>query len=297
MRVTFDMTMRNGVHDILRASEALLRAQREVSSGRRVHVPSDDPSAASRIIGEYGELRAIDSYARVTDSAESRLLVADSMLSDIIRRIEDAQTSAAAAANSFLTQTQRDALALELEGIRDAVLSAVNQQFKGTYIFSGTSATTAPYVKDAAGHVGAYQGNTERQMLDVDRSRAVEVTFDGSSVVGDLFDGFQQLIDAVRAGNTSGPGFSVRDGMARLDEAFTRATTQQSRVGAALRAVAEQRTRLSDTKQASLARRSSLEDVNLAEAIARMRQAELAHQAAIGAVGVASRQSLLDYLS
>ena len=70
MRVTFDMAFRNGLADIHRASETFLRAQREVSSGKRLHVPSDDPSAASQVIGEYAEQRTLDSYAKASDSVE-----------------------------------------------------------------------------------------------------------------------------------------------------------------------------------------------------------------------------------
>lgn len=296
MRITFDMTYRNGMADINRASDAFMRAQREVSSGKRLHVPSDGPSAAAQVIGEYAEQRGLDSYAKATDSVESRLMVADSVLSDVILRIQDAQTRAAAAANSFLTQTQRDALASQLEGIREALLTAVTQQFRGTYIFSGTQLTTAPFVKDAAGVVSAYQGNGDSQVIDVGRSRAMAVTFDGSAVMGDVFDSLDQLVEAVRAGNTAGPGFTVADGMARLNEAFTRATTAQSRVGAMLNDVDEQQGRLAEVKRASVARRSSLEDANLAEAISKMQQARTAHEAALAAVAAAGRPSLLDYL-
>lgn len=296
MRVTFDMTFRNGVYDIHRASEAFMRAQREVASGRRLHVPSDDPSATAQVIGEYAEQRAIDSYARASDSASSRLMVADSVLSDVILRIQDAQVKTSAASNSFLTQPQRDALALELEGIRDALLTAVNQQYRGTYMFSGTMVTTTPFAKDAAGQVSAYQGNGEGQALDVDRSRSVAVTFDGGELVGDLFVSLDQLVTAVRTGNTNGPGFSTTDGMGKLQQAFDRATAMQSRVGAALNDVDEQQARLAEVRRASVARRSSLEDANMAEAISKMQQARTAHEAAIAAVGAASRPSLLDYL-
>jgi flagellar hook-associated protein 3 FlgL len=296
VRITFDMTYRNGLADINRASDAFMRAQREVSSGKRLHVPSDDPSATARVIGEYAEQRSLDSYAKASDSVESRLMVADSVLTDVILRLQDAQVKAAAAANSFLTQAQRDALALELEGIRDALLTAINQQFRGTYVFSGTQITVAPYEKDASGAVGAYQGNAESQRVDVDRARDLAVTFDGAAVMGDVFESVEQLVSAVRAGNTAGPGFTVADGMAKLNEAFSRATTMQSRVGAMLNDVDEQQGRLAEVKRASVARRSSLEDANLAEAISKLQQARTAHESALAAVAAAGRPSLLDYL-
>lgn len=296
MRVTFDMTFRNGLTDIHRASEAFLQAQREVSSGKRLHVPSDDPRAAAQSIGERATQRTLDSYARASDSVESRLTVADSILTDIVARIQDAQVRTASAANAFLTPAQREAIALELEGVRDALLTAVNQQFRGTFVFSGTMLTTAPFQKDASGVIGTYQGNAASQEIDVDRARAVAVTFDGGALVGGLFQDLEQLIAAVRAGNVSGPGFSVTDGMARLDEALVRATTAQSRVGAALNDVTEQQARLAEVKRASEARLSSLEDADLVEAVSRMKQASTAHEAALAALGAASRPSLLDYL-
>lgn len=297
MRVTFDMAFRNGLADIHSSSDAFMRAQREESSGKRLHVPSDDPSAASQVIGEYSEQRALDSYAKASDSVESRLMVADSVLSDVILRLQDGQVKAAAAANSFITQSQRDALALELEGVRDALLTAINQQFRGTYVFSGEALATAPYAKDNAGVVGSYQGNGGSQRIDVDRSRSIAVTFDGSAVMGDVFESLDQLVAAVRAGNTGGPGFTVADGIAKLNDAFTRATTMQSRVGAALNDVDEQQARLGEVRRASVARRSSLEDANMAEAITKLQQAKTAHEAALAAVGAASRPSLLDYLT
>ena len=296
MRVTFDMAFRNGLADIHNASDAFLRAQREVSSGKRLHVPSDDPSAAAQVIGEYAEQRRIDSYVEASDSVESRLMVADSVLSDIILRIQDGQTRAAAAANSFLTPEQRNALAAELEGVRDALLTAINQQFRGTYVFSGEMLTTAPYQKDALGVVGGYQGNAGSQTIDVDRARSLAVTFDGSAVIGDLFASLDQLVSAVRAGNTGGPGFTVADGITKLNEAFNRATTMQSRVGAALNDIDEQQNRLREVRQASVQRRSALEDANMAEAITKLQQTKTAHEAALAAVGAASRPSLLDYL-
>ena len=48
MRVTFNMMYRNGLRDIQNASSDLDAAQREVSSGRRVRVASDDPSKIKR---------------------------------------------------------------------------------------------------------------------------------------------------------------------------------------------------------------------------------------------------------
>jgi flagellar hook-associated protein 3 FlgL len=296
MRVTFNMTYRNAVRDIQRTAEALQEAQQQVSSGRRVRVASDDPAAVGDIIAERSAMRAIDSFQRTTDSAQARLSVADSVLSDVISQLTSAQVSTAAAQVSFSTPAQREALAQELEQLRNGILSAANSSYRGTYLFSGTNSTVAPY-SEAGGVVQPYQGNGQRQLLDVGESTTVEVTYDGSAIFGDLFSDLDQLIAAVRAGNISGAGFNMQEGMARLNEAFERLTAAQSRVGNSLKSVEGQNTRLSDLKRAADTRRSTLEDADLVEAITKMQQADSAQKAAIAAVGTASRLSLMDYLS
>jgi flagellar hook-associated protein 3 FlgL len=292
MRVTFSSFFRNGLEDINRAAEEMARSQREVSSLKRVQVPSDDPSAMSTVISERSAMRGYDQYVEATDSADSRLRVIDSTLSDVIKNLTSAQTTVAAAHNSFLTTQQREAYALQLEGIRDAVLTDVTAQFRGTYLFSGTAALTTPYVKDAAGIVQSYQGDNGRMSIDIDRGRAVDATIDGSTFVGDLFDTFENLLQAVR----NGDGAGMDAGLVGLAAAFDRTTNAQSRVGNELSTLEDHKMRLGDMRRAADSRRSELEDANLAEAITKMQQADAAHRAALGAVSTGSRLSLLDYL-
>ena len=295
MRITFNMPYRNGLVDIQNASADLEAAQRQVSSGRRVQVPSDDPSAAAEIVGERAEMRALDTYEASTDSVEARLKVADTVLSDVISNIEMAQVKAASAQVSFTTAQQREAIALELEGIRDAILTSANSSFRGTFIFSGTQSTVTPFPR-VGGVIQAYQGNSQNQQIDVSRSKTMDVTFDGAEVFGDIFTDLEQLIAAVRAGNISGGGVNIEQGMQRLNEGFDRLTAAQSRVGGFLATVEDHRTQLSAMKMASDSRRSSLEDADMADAILRMKQADAAHSAAVGAVGATSKLSLMDYL-
>jgi flagellar hook-associated protein 3 FlgL len=297
MRVTFNSTYRNGLRDINRTAEELARRQREVSSLQRMQLPSDDPSAMSAAIGERSEMRVFDQYLRATDSVDSRLSVLDSALSDIIRNLTTAQSTAAASRSSFVTQQQREAYALQLGGIRDAILSDLSIKFRDTFVFSGTTATVAPFTKDATGTVQAYAGDHQQMAIDIDRTRSVQVTVDGSVIAqgsdpADLFRAFDDLIAAVRAGNDAG----IAAGTTALERAFDRATDAQSRVGNDLRMLEDHKARLGDMRRATDARRSKLEDANLAEAISGMQQADAAHQAAIGAVAATSRLSLFDYL-
>jgi flagellar hook-associated protein 3 FlgL len=295
MRVTFGSIFRNGLLDINRASEALARRQREVSTGKRIEVPSDDPSAMARAMSERTEMGAIDYFKRSADSVESRLMVADTVLSDVISQITHATTRAAAGRSTVLTQPARDAIAGELRGVSSAILTAISTSYRGIHLFSGGQSTTPPYA--AGPPVSAYQGDALTMSLDIARGRSVQITFDGRAILqgaaaADVFQMLETLATAVQTGNMAG----IDAGLAELGQAFDRVTNAQTRVGLDLARLSEDRARLDQLHRSADARRSSAEDANLAESISGMQQADQAHRAALGALATTGRLSLMDYI-
>jgi len=297
MRVTFNAQNRNSTAGLEDAASRLLEYQRQVSTGKRIEKPSDDPSATLGSIGEHAEIAAIDQYARATDTVASRLAVVDTVLSDLIMQLQRAQVSAASARGTTKTQLQRDAAATDLEGIRDTIFGDMNTSFNGTFVFSGSASTVAPYSRVGSGPVSAYAGSTSEMIVDIDRQRAVKIAFNGElltqgSDAQDIFAEFDDLIAAVRAGDDA----AIDAGMTALERMFDRVSTAQGRVGADLRTLDEQKIRLSELGRASAKRLSALEDTNMAEAITGMAQADAAYRAALGAVSSVTRMSLMDYL-
>jgi flagellar hook-associated protein 3 FlgL len=297
MRVTFGTGSLVAMADLQRASEELTRRQREVASGKRVNTPSDDPSAASATVRERNEIASIDQYVRTTDTAQSRLSVIDTFLSDMISTLTAAQAAGAGAIGTTQSDAQREATARSLEGLRDALFSDANASFGGTFLFSGTASQTAPFVKTADGSISTYRGEHAVLSVDIDRQRTVRITYDGQDMLQgtdtqDLFATMQGLIDAVRANDQP----AVTSGLAGLQRAFDRLVGVQSRVGADLVALEEQTSRLGKIRQATKERLSKDEDANMADAITKMNQANTVYQSALGAVATRTKLSLLDFL-
>jgi flagellar hook-associated protein 3 FlgL len=295
MRVTFGSIFRNGLADINRTTEDLARRQREVSSGRRIHVPSDNPSAMATAMAERTEVSTLDQFTQTNDSVDSRLTVVDSVYTDVVSRLTNVQTRAAAGRNSFLTQVQRDALAGEIRGAAGAILGAVNTSYRGMYLFSGGQSLTPPYAPGPP--VSGYQGDGNVQSVDIARNRSVQVTFDAGTIFqgaapSDVFQTLEALATAVETGNMAG----IDQGLAEVSQAFDRVTNAQTKIGVELARMPEDRARLVTQRNAADARRSSAEDANLAESISGLTQADAAHRAALGALANAGRLSLMDYL-
>jgi len=295
-RVTNNTLFRNSLRDIQSTAEAFARAQQQVASGKRLQQASDDPSSAVTGLRERAEINAVDRYREANDSVDSRLRVTDTVLSDIISSITTAQTKAASGRTTVLTAEQREAVALEIDGVKEAIFTAINTSYRGIYLFAGADNTAAPYSKSGA-TISAYQGDANIVQVDISRTSAAAVTVDGGgllqgSAAADLFQTLDALATAVRAGNMTG----IDAGLTELEEAFNRVTSAQSRVGATLSALPGEKARLDELRRASDTRRSQAEEISLAEAISEMTRAQQAQQAAIAAAGTSQKASLMDYL-
>ncbi len=297
MRITFDATFRDGVDAINRAAEDLARAQQQVSTGKRINHPSDDPAGNASAMSQNSALAQIDVYTRAADAATNRLSIADSVLNDIVNQLQAAQTAALAASGSNVSSSQRNASVARLQSVRDALVSDLNTQVNGVYLFAGTKSTTAPFTQAANGTVSAYQGNSTTAAVDISSSRSAPTTLDGSQITqgtdpSDVFTVIANLVTAIQAGDDTAIGVGAQD----LLKAFHRATDTQTIVGTALNAIEDGRQQLTASKTQALTRLSRLQDADMAAAISAMTKADTAYRAAIGAMANLGRTSLMDYL-
>jgi flagellar hook-associated protein 3 FlgL len=297
MRIAFQTGFRDAIADIQRTSEQMASAQRQVSTGRRLDVPSDDPSATTSAIGERATIGTIDRYVRSADSLTSRLSVVDTVLSEIVSKLTAAQTAAASAIGDTATAEQRTAAVQDLASIRDQLVEDLNTKFGGVFVFAGTASTTKPFTQNPDGTVNAYAGNSSTVSVDIDRAKSVQATFDGQALAQgsdstDLFTAIEDLRTAILANDTP----NIEAGFAAMKRAFDRATGMQAQVGSGEKALEDQKSRLSTERLGVSARLSKFEDANMAEAISAMNRAEIGYRAALGAAATIRRVSLLDYL-
>jgi flagellar hook-associated protein 3 FlgL len=294
MRILYDV-VRDGLTSINQAADELAAARAQVSSGRRITTASDDPIGAQQAVGEHATLGAIDAYSRSRDAAAARLAAADSLLSSFGDKLTAAIVAGLGARGSAVSASARAAASAAVAGLRESLLADINSDFNGTYLFSGTRSDTPAYA--LVGGVWTYQGDASATQVEVERGRLVSVTFDGRQIAqGDDADNVFAVLDALVAAIDAGDDAAIGHATAALERALDRALRAQGRLGADERGVDDAAIRLSTLRRAADTRRSALEDVNLADAITRMADAETAYRAALGAVSSAERLSLLDYL-
>jgi len=294
MRVTFN-AVRDGLDAIHTASDAYATAQWQVASGKRVRVASDDPAAVQQAVNDQNAVMRIDGYTKATDSANARLSLLDSTLGDIVTRLMQAMTATQSAAGDTASQATRDADAQMLAGLRDSIAGDINTTFNGRYLFGGQQSMTPPYAQIAG--VWTYQGDATPVTVNVDESRSVTIAMDGRKVLqggdpADILTTIDGLVTAVQTGNQA----VITAGLDALNRAFSRAVQAQTAVGTDEASVTDIQASLVSRRTSAVSLLSGDTNVDLADAITRMNQAQVAYQGALGAVGTANKQSLLDYL-
>ena len=294
MRIPSDV-VRDGLGAINQAAEQMAAAQLQVSTGRRLLRAGDDPLGSQQAVLEHAGLGAIDAYSRSRDGAAARLAAADSVLASFGDKLASAIAMALGARGSSTTPAARAAAADAIRGLRDSLLSDMNTTFNGVSLFAGTRAAGAAYALVAGSWT--YQGTGQTSQVEVERGRLVSVTFDGQAIAQgsdpvDIFTVLDNLAAAITAGNDAAIGTEVTG----VERALDRTLLAQGRLGADERGLDDATVRLAALKSSGETRRSKIEDVNMAEAVMRLTEAETAYRAALGSVSVVERVSLLDYL-
>jgi len=174
----FDQQVR-GITD---SQASWLKVGEQLSSGRRVTNPSDDPIAASRAVVLSQTQQKGSQYALARTFAEQGLSLEENALKGVTSSIQSAQTLIVNGSTGTLSDDDRGSIATQLEGIRAQLLNQANSQdANGRYIFAGYKTDSAPFV-DGAGTGVTYTGGTEAITQKVDTSRTMTVAHTGDNV-------------------------------------------------------------------------------------------------------------------
>ncbi len=124
---------------------AILRLQDQVSTGRRIAIPSDDPQAAIKAFALTRLLAQKNQAQTNLQTTQSYLAASDSAMSNLSSLLTEARGVAVTAADSSTGDTQRAALLAQVRNSIQQLVDAGNQQFRGRYLFGGSLVGITPF--------------------------------------------------------------------------------------------------------------------------------------------------------
>ncbi len=116
----------------------------QLSSGKQVSAPSDDPSQIAEDLQLHVTIDTTTQQSTNVQNAVSELTQTDSSLSSLTSVMQSAQTLATQGASDTLSASQRSSLADQVDQLLQQAIAIGNTQYAGKYVFAGTSTSAAP---------------------------------------------------------------------------------------------------------------------------------------------------------
>ena len=273
----------------------LQRTQEKVSSGKEISRPSDDPSGVASALQFRGSIQRADQLARNADDGLSWLSVADGALTGMQAVLSRARELALRGGSAALNAGDREALAKEVDGLRENALAIANTSRLGRPIFSGNAVPTPPAADVAYSSTFTYQGDAGTVTRMVAEGVSVQVNVTGPDVFGppgaDVFSSLAQLAVNLRTNPSALPA-----SLTAIDTASTRVLTGLAQVGSRVNQIESARDRTDQIKAGQEGALADIESVDLAKALTDLKLQETAYEAALGVTARSLQLSLLDFL-
>jgi flagellar hook-associated protein 3 FlgL len=275
----------------LATQEALL----ELASGRRVNQPSDDPAAAALLVDNNDRTTLNVRFSQNIGSLEAEFQTADSALSNVITSLQRAITLGVQGANGTLSDSDRTAIAEELQGIQNQLVSIANTSFQGKELFAGTLTGSPPFVQDNTAPSGVqYVGNDSINTVQIGDGYRVAANKPGSQLFTapghDMFLAMTNLITALQT-NTG-----IDTATTGLRDSLDYVSAQRVFYGNTLDQAQAQSTYLSSAKLQLNQDENTLAAADLDQVASQLVTSQNATNATLSAMGRISQLSLFDFL-
>lgn len=232
MRVTTNQLYSQSLNRILDLQTRSRDSTEQISSGKRITRPGDDPVAAAEVMTIRNRTNAAAQYDRNGVQAESRLTQVDDVLGGVVSVLQRVHDLVLQGRSEAQGNSDRDAIAKEVREQMQVLLDLGNtRNASGEYIFAGATVGTRPFTADSAGNV-SYNGDQTARELQLSETRTIAESFTGHDALFAVRNGNGTFATARVVGNTGTGQISdntLLDGSSYLAHdfrvSFTSATT------------------------------------------------------------------------
>jgi flagellar hook-associated protein 3 FlgL len=274
------------------------QAQEQVSSGKRINRPSDDPFGADAVLRLRTSQANIEQFQRNADAVNDGLQTSDSAMESYEQLLDRGRSLMTQGASDLSTPAQRQSIATEIDSIRQTMIGIANGRGADRYSFGGTRQDVSPF--DANGTPAATAASAQLVQIEPGGAPIVAgVTAESifSNGGGTVFASLANAASALRGtGNPAADRTSMLATMDNLVTFTSQATTARVQLGASMSTVDAANNRMQGQSLSAQSSASRYESADLGEAALQLTQADRAYQAALQASSFAGRHSLLDYL-
>ncbi|HVX86038.1 MAG TPA: flagellar hook-associated protein FlgL [Phycisphaerae bacterium] len=183
-RVSMQMTGTLLAGTLNNTQSDLLKVQQQLSTGQRLTLASDDPTAAIGIMQLNRQLAGNTQYSSNLNFANSFLAQADGSLGTVSDLINQASSIASSEVGAGASSDERASQAQVVDSMITQLLNLANTQYQGQSVFAGAATGNAAFVAAGAGY--QYNGSTDSQGVLGEDGTTIDYTVNGGQVFGGL---------------------------------------------------------------------------------------------------------------
>lgn len=168
-RVSDQLVQQRLLSQLQRDQLDVLRLQQQLTTGRRINLPSDDPQASGRAIALQRLLERKTQVRENVNVSQSYLTATDTAIGNVSDVLRSIRGEVAAVVGVTASPEQRAAAAAQARNAVRQLIDIGNRTFRGRYLFGGSRTQAGPYAQ--AGEIVAYSGNDEdlANFADIDQ--------------------------------------------------------------------------------------------------------------------------------
>jgi flagellar hook-associated protein 3 FlgL len=276
--------------------QQLSQLQLQLSSGRQLNKPSDDPVGTDQAMQYRTEIARANQYQRNGNDGLAWLGTADGALQSGVAILNRLRVLTTQAANTGASDDNaRTAIAAEVSSLKSDMLGLANTTYLGRPIFGGTTSLDAAYVQDPATGVVTYQGDAGAVTRTVGSNAAVQVNVNAADAFGppgnDIFTMFDQILGDLQSNPSN-----ITNDLSGVQASLDRMTNAQSIEGAAYNRITNMINLAGSHADTLTGNLSDVENVDTAKAATELSMQQVSYQASLAAMSKVLQLSLTDFL-
>lgn len=182
IRFSFLQGFNQGLRNMLNLQGQLYNTQNQISTGKRLNTPADDPVASARILQINQDQSRLGQFISNADTVESRLSLEETQLDAVTNILVRTRELTIQAGNGTLSFNDRKALAGEITVRLDELFDLANtRDSNGEYIFAGFQGRAQAFTVDQAGNY-SYQGDDGQRQVQVASTTRIPISDSGKDI-------------------------------------------------------------------------------------------------------------------
>ncbi|HLC26247.1 MAG TPA: flagellar hook-associated protein FlgL [bacterium] len=291
MRVTDLGRFSTIANNLSQVTEKMLESQDNISSGKQVNKPSDNPVGMTQVLSYRSDLASLSQYVRNLDQGKAFLSVTESALNDMENLLVNAKEIAISQASGTATPSSRQTAAAQVENLYDQAVATANRKLGDRYIFAGFKTATAPFSS-----TGAYNGDSNSIDIQIDETSRLAINLAGDAVFKGSNDLFTAL-DGLRQSLATNDSAGIQNAMDTIQAAHDQVLANHTDIGARMNRIQLAQDNFSKTEVDIKSLVSNIEDLDMTKAITELTSRQTAYQASLMASSKIMQMSLVNFLS